>query len=167
MGGGGGTRWHCGWEWGRLSRFLPHRGRGRGGGNQLQFPLPSLHLCSLALLPCLVYLGCWCATLGCVHSARGDCVGNAPALSPRAARSSSREARGERCRDRSRSVGSWVRTLVSRSSSTSRSRSSGRDHSRRSSSHSPSVRSRPHRHRSWSSDRCRYREVRSCSRGTT
>ena len=53
---------------------------GGGGGDRLRFPLPSLHLCSLALLPCLVRLGCWCVTLSHTHAAQGDCIGNAPAL---------------------------------------------------------------------------------------
>ena len=84
--------------------------------------------------------------------------------SPRASQSSSGEAHGEQCWDRSRSVGSRVRTRVSRSRFTSYSLSRGRDHSRCSSSCSPSMHSRSRRCRSRSSDRYRYREDRSRSR---
>ena len=46
----------------------------------MQFLLPSLQLCSLNLLPCLVRLSCWWVTLSRTDTAQGDCVGNAPAL---------------------------------------------------------------------------------------
>ena len=124
-----------------------------------------LHLCSLALLPCLVRLGCWCVSQSHSRSPVGLSRERTRSRSPHASRSSSGEARGERCRDRSRSVGSRVRTRVSRSRSTSRSQCRGRDRSRRSSSRSPFVHLRSRWRRSWSSDRYRYREVPSHSRG--
>ena len=76
-------------------------------------------------------------------------------------RSCFRAARSERYQDRSRLMGSRVRTRVSRSRFTGCSRSCGRD---RSSSRSPSVRLRSRRRRSLSSDRYRCSEVRSRSR---
>ena len=68
------------WLGAGLSQLIPPLPGGGGGENQLRFPLPSLHLCLLALLPCLVHLDCWCVTVSHTHAAQGDCVGNTSAL---------------------------------------------------------------------------------------
>ena len=145
-GGGGGAQVAL-WLGAGLSQLIPPLRRAGGGGGSAAIPpfQPSPVLARSppmsgpsGLLVCDSQLHS--------HSSGGLRRERTRSRSPRASRSSSGESRGERCRDRSHSVGSRVRTRVSRSRFTIRSQSRGRDCSRRSSSRSSSVRSRSRRH---------------------
>ena len=117
--GGGGGGWHCGWDWGCLSWSLTHGVGGGGGSAEIPLSPPSPVLARSPPLPGPSQLLVR-DSRSCSRNSGGLCRERTHSRSPRASRSSSRAACGERYRDRSRLVGSRVRTRVSRSSFTGR-----------------------------------------------